>query len=161
MFDFLFLAVVGLSTAFAALRGGLRELATLLSLAVAAGLTWLVAEPLLSATGLAGSFFGSVIMIAGLLGVFFIIAHIACHMGLKRAPLEGNARLIDRLGGGAFGFFRRLVLVGLGYLGYSYYLDESRQPETVTNAITQPIATTKTPLSTDTSEQTVMVWKKS
>lgn len=140
MFDLMFLAVVGLSTAFAALRGGLREFATLLSLAIAAGLTWLVAEPLLAATGLAGSFFGSLIIIGVLVGVFFILAHIACHIGLKHAPLQGRAKLIDRLGGGAFGFFRGLVLVGLGYLGYSYYLDESRQPESVTNAVTLPMA---------------------
>ena len=45
-----------------------------------------------------------------------------------------------RVGGGAFGFLRGLVLVGLGYLGYSYYLDEARQPDEVRNAITRPVA---------------------
>ena len=140
MFDLLFLLVVGLSTAFAAIRGGLRELATLLSLAIAAGLTWMLAPGILGATGLAGSFFGTIILAALLVAVFFVVAHVACHLGLKRVPLEGRAALADRIGGGAFGLVRGLILVGLGFLGYSYYLDEARQPDSVKNAMTRPIA---------------------
>ncbi|GEM_PF-1169665 len=140
MFDLLFVLVVGLSTAFAAMRGGLRELATLLSLAIAAGLAWIIAEPLLGVLGLDDSFFGTVFVIAALAAIFFIIAHIGFHILLQRTPLEGRARLADRVGGGAFGLFRGLVLIGLAYLGYSYYLDEERQPDSVRNAMTQPIA---------------------
>ena len=136
MFDLLFLVVVGVSTAFAALRGGLRELSTLLALAIAGGLTLLLIEPVLGATGQAGSFFGTAIVVALLIGIFFIASHIGMHLGLKRVPLEGRAQLIDRIGGGAFGFFRGLVLIGLGYLGYSYYLDEARMPDSVKSAIT-------------------------
>ncbi len=140
MFDVLFLLVVGLSTVFAAMRGGMRELATLLALGVAGGLTWMITPGVLSATGLSGSFFGTVIVAATLVAVFFVLAHLAFHLGLKRIPLEGRAALYDRLGGGVFGAFRGLVLVGLGFLGYGYYLDEARQPEEVKNAITRPIA---------------------
>ena len=140
MFDILVLSVVGISTAFAALRGGLRELSTLIALAVAGGLTLLLLEPLLNLTGQTGSFFGMVFIAGFLIAVFFIAAHIACHMGLKRMPLEGNAKLYDRVGGGVFGFARGLVLIGLGYLGYSYYLDEARQPEEVKTAMTRPVA---------------------
>ena len=140
MFDLLFVLVVGLSTAFAALRGGLRELSTLLSLALAGGVTLLLAEPVLAATGQQGSFFGTVIIAAGLVAILFVLAHIAFHIGLKRVPLEGRAALADRIGGGAFGLVRGLILVGLGYLGYSYYLDEARQPDEVKNALTRPIA---------------------
>lgn len=140
MFDLLFLVVVGVSTAFAVLRGGLRELSTLLALAIAGGVTLLLIEPLLAVTGQAGSFFGTAIIAVILIAIFFVIAHIGLHIGLKRMPLEGRAKLIDRVGGGAFGFFRGLVLIGLGYLGYSYYLDEAKQPESVKSAITQPLA---------------------
>lgn len=140
MFDFLVLLVLGLSTAFAALRGGLRELSTLIALAIAGGATLLLAEPILGATGQAGSFFGTIIIAAILVAAFFIAAHVGLHLGLKRVPLEGPSKLIDRIGGGAFGFFRGLILVGLGYLGYGYYLDEARQPDSVRNAITQPVA---------------------
>jgi len=140
MFDILFVLVVGLSTVFAAMRGGLRELATLLALGVAGGLTWMIVPGVLSATGAAGSFFGTIIIAATLVAVFFVLAHLAFHLGLKRVPLEGRAALFDRLGGGAFGAFRGLVLVGLGFLGYGYYLDEARQPEEVKTAITRPIA---------------------
>lgn len=140
MFDLLFLVVVGVSTAFAVLRGGLREVSTLLALAVAGGVTLLLIEPVLAVTGQAGSFFGTAIVAGLLVGVFFLAAHIGFHIGLKRFPLEGNAKTIDRVGGGVFGFFRGLVLIGLGYLGYSYYLDEAKQPEEVKSAITRPIA---------------------
>lgn len=140
MFDLLVVLVVGVSTAFAALRGGLRELSTLLALAFAGGLTLLLVEPLLAATGQAGSFFATVAAAVVLVAIFFVLAHIVLHLGLKRMPLEGKARLYDRVGGGVFGLARGLVLVGLGYLGYSYYLDEARQPDEVRNAITRPVA---------------------
>lgn len=140
MFDLLVIVVVGISTAFAVLRGGLRELSTLLALAIAGGITLLLIEPVLALTGQAGSFFGTAIIAAVLVGLFFVAAHIGLHIGLKRLPLKGRAALIDRIGGGAFGFFRGLVLIGLGYLGYSYYLDEAKQPEEVRTAMTRPIA---------------------
>ncbi|WP_375204027.1 CvpA family protein [Hyphococcus sp.] len=140
MFDLLFLVVVGVSTAFAVLRGGLRELSTLLALAIAGGITLLLIEPVLALTGQAGSFFGTALIAGLLIGVFFLAAHIGLHIGLKRFPLEGRAKTIDRVGGGVFGFFRGLVLIGLGYLGYSYYLDEAKQPEEVKTAITRPVA---------------------
>jgi len=140
MFDLLVILVLGLSTAFAALRGGLRELSTLIALAVAGGLTLILAEPILGVTGQTGSFFGTIIIAAILIGVFFIVTHVGLHFGLQRMPLEGRAKLADRVGGGVFGFARGLVLVGLGYLGYGYYLDEARQPDSVRSAITQPVA---------------------
>ncbi len=140
MFDFLVIAVLGLSTAFAALRGGLRELSTLIALAIAGGLTLILAEPILGLTGQTGSFFGTIIIAVILIAVFFVVAHVAMHFGLRRIPLEGSAKLADRIGGGVFGFARGLVLVGLGYLGYGYYLDEARQPDSVRSAITRPVA---------------------
>ncbi len=140
MFDFLFVLVVGLSTAFAVLRGGVRELSTLLALAIAGGLTLILAEPLLAATGQEGSFFATVFIAGLLVAGFFVLAHIGFHIGLKRTRLEGRARLFDRIGGGAFGFVRGLLLVGLAYLGYSYYLDEADQPDGVRTALTRPVA---------------------
>ncbi|GJL93059.1 CvpA family protein [Hyphococcus sp.] len=140
MFDLLFLVVVGVSTAFAVLRGGLRELSTLLALAIAGGVTLLLIEPILSVTGQSGSFFGAAIIAVILIAIFFIAAHIGFHLALKRVTLSGRSAMIDRAAGGAFGFFRGLVLIGLGYLGYSYYLDEAKQPDSVRSAITQPVA---------------------
>jgi len=140
MFDILVLSVVAISTAFAALRGGLRELSTLLALAISGGLTLFLIEPILNATGQAGSFFGMVIIAGVLVAGFFILAHIGCHVFLKRMPLEGKARLYDRIGGGAFGLIRGLVLIGLGYLGYTYYQDDTQQPPEVKSAFTRPVA---------------------
>ncbi len=140
MFDLLFFVVVGVSTAFAVLRGGLRELSTLLALAIAGGVTLLLIEPVLAITGQAGSFFGAAIIAAILIAAFFVVAHIGFHIALKRVSLSERGRLFDRIGGGAFGFLRGLVLIGLGYLGYSYYLDEAKQPDSVKSALTRPIA---------------------
>lgn len=140
MFDLLVLVVIVLSTGFAVLRGGLRELSTLLALAIAGGVTLLLIEPILGVTGQTGSFFGTAIIAAILIAVFFLAAHVGLHLALKRVPLTGRAALADRIGGGAFGFLRGLVLVGLGYLGYSYYLDEANQPDEVRTAITRPVA---------------------
>ena len=140
MFDFLVVLVIGLSTGFAALRGGLREASTLLALAVGGGATLAVLEPALGATGQAGSFFGTMIVAVVLVVVFFILAHVALHVALERMPLRGRGRLYDRLGGVVFGFARGLVLIGLGYLGYTYYLDEARHPEDVRTAVTRPLA---------------------
>ncbi len=140
MFDLLFFVVVGLSTAFAVLRGGLREISTLLALAIAGGVTLLLIEPALALTGQAGSFFAAAFITGLMIAVFFLIAHIGLHLVLKRFSLNGRAALADRIGGGAFGLFRGLVLVGLGYLGYTYYLDEAKQPEEVKTAMTRPVA---------------------
>lgn len=140
MFDILVLSVVAISTAFAALRGGLRELSTLLALAISGGLTLFLIEPILNVTGQAGSFFGMVIIAGILVAGFFVLAHIGFHMSLKRIPLEGANRLYNRIGGGVFGFLRGLVLIGLGYLGYTYYQDEAQQPPEVKTALTRPIA---------------------
>ncbi len=140
MFDFLVILVIGLSTVFAAMRGGLRELATLIALAAAAFIALLLAEPILGAIGKTDSFFATLFVSAALVSVFFILLHVLAHLGLKRMPLEGRAALADRIGGGVFGFARGLVLVGLGFLAFGYYLDEARQPDSVKNAMTRPLA---------------------
>ena len=140
MFDILVLLVLGLSTAFAAVRGGLRELATLIALAIAAFLALLLVEPTVGALGKTGSFFTTVFVAVGFVGVFFLLFHLLAHFGIKRIPLEGAGALADRIGGGVFGFARGLVLVGLGFLAYGYYQGEERQPDSVKNAMTRPLA---------------------
>lgn len=140
MFDLLFVLIVGLSTAFAVFRGGLRELSTLLALAIGGGVTLLLIDPILAATGQTGSFLGAALIAGALVAVFFIVAHIGLHLVLNKFPLSGRAALANRIGGGVFGFARGLALIGLGYLGYSYYLDEANQPDSVRTAMTRPIA---------------------
>ena len=140
MFDVLVLGVLGLSTAFAALRGASRELATLIALAAAAFMGLLLVEPILDAVGQAGSFFATVFVAVAVVAIFFLFFHLLSYFALRRAPIEGRAALIDRVSGGVLGFGRGLVLVGLGYLAYGYYLDEARQPESVKSAFTRPVA---------------------
>ena len=140
MFDLVFFVIVGVSTALAALRGGLRELSTILAMGIAAGLAYLITGPLLNALGLSGRLIPTVIFALGIAGLFFAASHIAFHLGLQRLPIQSRGKIIDRVSGGVFGALRGLILIGLGYLGYSYYLDEAAQPDAVKNALTQPIA---------------------
>lgn len=139
-FDAVVLSVIGLSTLFAAIRGGLREAATLIALGGGGFASFLVLKPILSATGGEHSFFITAAVAAVMIVVFFIGFYIALHMALRRFALNGRGLVIDKTVGGVFGALRGLVLVGLAYLGYGYYLDEPNQPEAVRDAVTQPLA---------------------
>lgn len=140
MFDFLVLLVLGLSVLFAVMRGGLRELATIIALAAAGFIALLLVEPILGALGQTDSFFATIFVAVGVVALFFIAFQLLAHFGLMRVPLEGRAGLADKIGGGVFGFARGLVLIGLGFLAYGYYQGEARQPDSVKNAMTRPLA---------------------
>lgn len=139
VFDALLLAILGISVAFAAARGAIRELTTLGVLALAGLAAWLGAKPALAFFGANGVF--QTIAAAGVIGAlafggFYFIAHKA----LLRLKLTKKQKQADRIGGGVFGLARALALVGLGFLGYGYYLDEPNQPDAVKNAALLPVA---------------------
>ena len=139
-FDLIILAVLGASTGFAVVRGALRELGTLLALGGAAAAGWFLAKPALSLVGAGDSFLtvaavGGVIALLGFAGFYWLV-----HVALRRLPLKGASQRGDRIAGGVFGFVRGLALVGLGFLAYSYYLDEARRPVAVSRALTLPLA---------------------
>lgn len=139
-FDGLVIAVLLLSTGFAVIRGALREIGTLAALGIAAGAAYFLVGPLQAATGIGESFLTTIMVAGAILSIGFAVAYCALHIGLRRVRLDGRALAADRIGGGVFGFVRGLALVGLGFLAYSYYLDEVRRPESVNNALTLPMA---------------------
>lgn len=139
-FDAVVLSVIGLSTLFAAIRGGLREAATLIALGGGALLAFICLNPVLSITGAKDSFFATVSVAVVLITVFFIGLYVVFHFVLRGMQLNGRAQFIDKAAGGAFGVIRGIALIGLAYLGYGYYLDEANQPDSVRNAVTQPMA---------------------
>lgn len=139
-FDGLVIAVLILSTGFAIVRGALREIGTLAALGAGAFAAFLLVKPLQAAIGIDQSFMATLIVGAVLLAAGFVLAYALLQVGLKRARMTGRALTVDRVGGGVFGFLRGLVLVGLGFLAYSYYLDETRRPESVNKALTLPVA---------------------
>ncbi len=139
-FDVLLIGVLILSIGFAVIRGAVREIATLAAVGGSALLSFLAFNPLLSALGLAGSFFGMVALAGVLLGVFFLLLYVAFHFGLQRLELSPDMARADRIGGGVFGLARGLALIGLSFLGYAYYLDEPRRPEAVNSALLLPVA---------------------
>ncbi len=139
VFDALLLGILGVSIAFAALRGAIRELVTLGVLGLSGLTAWLGAKPALAFFGSNGVF--QTIAAAGVIGLlafggFYFIAHKAL-LGLK---LNKKQRRADRIGGGVFGLVRALALIGLGFLGYGYYLDEANQPDAVKKAMLRPVA---------------------
>lgn len=138
-FDGIVLGVIGLSTAFASVRGFSREFASIMAIALAAVVT-------AYGFGLLGPLFGadgSVVASAMLGAALFVVAFIGFWVGfgwLADHIHRGAGRSADRALGGVFGAIRGVALVGLGYLMFSYYAEEDRQPEAVTGALTFPIA---------------------
>lgn len=138
-FDAVVLTVIALSVGFAVIRGALREIGTLLVLALAAGAAFLLLKPSQSLFG-AGQSFMATIAIAGALGLagfagFYVLLHIL----LERLAMSRRAARIDRIAGGAFGLLRGLIILGLGFLAYSYYLGAERQPDSVKRSVTYPM----------------------
>lgn len=139
VFDLLLLAVLGVSIAFAAARGAIREVATLAILSLACFAAWMGAKPALAIFGSNGVF--QTIAAAGVIGVLaFGGLYFVAHKALLRLKLTKKQKQMDRLGGGAFGLVRALALIGLGFLGYGYYLDEANQPDAVRKALLLPVA---------------------
>lgn len=139
-FDLLLILILVLSIGFAAVRGAIRELATLFALALAALVAYLLFNPLLGTFGLKGSVFGMAGLAAVLLGVFFLVFYTAGHIGLKRLHFSRKMRLADRIGGASFGLLRGLALIGLGFLGYAYYQDQNNRPDAINDAMLLPVA---------------------
>jgi uncharacterized membrane protein required for colicin V production len=139
VFDALLLGILGVSIAFASARGAIRELTTLGVLALAGVAAWLGAKPALAFFGSNGVF--QTIAAAGLIGLLaFGALYFVAHKALLRLKLNKKQKQADRIGGGAFGLIRALALIGLGFLGYGYYLDESNQPDAVKKALLRPVA---------------------
>lgn len=139
-FDYLLVAVLVLSIGFAVIRGALREIGTLVVLAIAGVIVLFLIKPLQGALGPGGSLMTTV-MIAGSLGVAaFAALYFFLHIGLGKLTLSAKAVRADRIAGAAFGLVRGLALVGLGFLAYAYYLDEERRPQAVNRAVTLPLA---------------------
>ena len=140
-FDFLVVFVLALSIGFAVIRGALKEIGTLLVLATAAVGGFLLVKPF-TAVFLGGksSFLAMITVGAGVGGALFVALYAGLHVVLQRHPMTARAQQVDRIFGGVFGLLRGLVLVGLGFLAYAYYLDDERRPDSVAKAVTLPIA---------------------
>lgn len=139
-FDLLLVAILAISIVFAAVRGAVREGATLLAVGLAGAAAWMGSGPLLAAAGKSGSLFAVIAAAAGIGIVSFSALYYAMHLALRRVCLKGRARLADQIGGGVFGLVRALALIGLGFLGYDYSLDEEHRAEAVNSALLLPVA---------------------
>ena len=139
VFDALLIAVVAISVFFATVRGGVRELATVAALALAALAAFVLMNPIASLIG-KGSFFISA-AVGGLIGLgVFGGAYFLLHKAMIRWKPSARVKSYDKIGGGVFGLIRALALIGLGFLGYGYYLDEANQPDAVRKALLLPVA---------------------
>ncbi|MBI1392263.1 MAG: hypothetical protein GC152_05910 [Alphaproteobacteria bacterium] len=139
-FDALIIVLIGLSVALAAYRGGLAELATLGALGIGGGAGLTLAQPIAGAIGRGDSTITALVAGGVIAGLFFLGALVGLTMLVSRIRLDERQRMADRIGGGAFGFIRAFALIGLGFLGYAYYLDTDNRPPAVTNALLLPLA---------------------
>ncbi|MEK7266219.1 MAG: CvpA family protein [Pseudomonadota bacterium] len=139
VFDALLIAVIGISVFFATVRGGVRELATVAALAIAALAAFLLMTPVSAVLG-KHSFFVSA-GVGGVIGLgVFGGAYFMLHKLMLRWKPSAKTKSYDKIGGGVFGLIRALALIGLGFLGYGYYLDEANQPDAVRKALLLPVA---------------------
>ena len=141
VFDALLIAVIGISVFFATVRGGAREVATLAALVIAALAAVLLVKPLAAALGGDSLLMG--IGLGGIIGVgVFVGTYLVFHKMMNRWKPSAKAKTYNKIGGGVFGLVRAFALIGLGFLGYGYYLDKSNQPDAVRKAMLLPVATT-------------------
>lgn len=139
VFDALLVAVIVISVFFAAVRGGVRELATVAALAIAVIAAALCANPIAMAIGKSSFLISAVVAaIAGISA--FTVSYYFLHKAIIRWKPSAKLKKYDKIGGGAFGLVRALALIGLGFLGYGYYLDEENQPDAVRKAWLLPVA---------------------
>lgn len=141
LFDLLLLIVLITSIGFAVIRGAIKEIATLLAIALAGGLAWWLSKPVLGALGQSNSFFGTIAVIGALVVIAFIAIYFGFHMLMRGISLSGRPGIANRVVGGVLGGVRAYILIGLGFLGYSYYLDADKWPDSVKEAALLPIAT--------------------
>ena len=141
--DFLVVAVVMVSTVYAAYRGFLNETLTIFAWAAAAFATlyfgpWLVpmARSMVTAHWLA-----DVAAYAGVFLVVFIPLSFMSHrfsQSVKNSPIGP----LDRGLGIAFGVVRGLVVVGICYIAFTKFEPPTEQPHWLTGARTYPIIQT-------------------
>lgn len=140
LFDLLLALVLVLSVGFAAMRGAVREVSTLVVVALAGFGGWHLAAPLAALVGKKGSFMTMLIFGGAAAAALFAALYVGSHRLLARVELKGRLTTADRVGGGVFGLVRALALIGLGFLAYGYYLDEDSHPDAVRNAALLPLA---------------------
>lgn len=138
--DFLVVAVIVVSAAYAAYRGLMSETLTIFAWAAAAFATlyfgpWLIpmARSMIAARWLApAAAYAAVFMIV------FIPLSFMSHrfsQGVKNSPIGP----LDRGLGIAFGVVRGLIVVGLGYLAFTYFTPIRQQPSWLLSARTLPV----------------------
>jgi len=138
--DFLVVTVIVVSAAYAAYRGLMSETLTIFAWAAAAFATlyfgpWLIpmARSMIAARWLApAAAYAAVFMIV------FIPLSFMSHrfsQGVKNSPIGP----LDRGLGIAFGVVRGLIVVGLGYLAFTYFTPIRQQPSWLLSARTLPV----------------------
>ena len=138
--DFLVIAVILISVVYAAYRGFLNEVLTILSWVAAAFATlyfgpFLVpmAKSMISQAWLAPVAAYAAVFLGAFVPLSFMVHRFS--QTVKDSPLGP----LDRGLGIAFGAVRGLVIVGLAYLAFTYFTPVSRQPEWLASARTLPI----------------------
>lgn len=142
--DYIYIAVLILSTVWATIRGGIYEMVATLSWVVAAFAARFVSpwldKLLQSWFDLTQSSIGT--LIASYFIVFFVILILVgfFNQKLREAIQDSMLKVTDRTLGIIFGIIRGVVVMGVFYFGALwYYSDVPIMPEWVSNSRTRPI----------------------
>jgi len=133
--DFLIAAVIVISAGYAAWRGFLWETLSIFEW-IAAAFACLYLGPYfipLTSSLVATAWLANLLAYAGVfLAVFIPLAFISYRMaqGVKNSPIGP----LDRALGVAFGIVRGMVVVGLAYLAFTYFVPIRQQPRWMTEA---------------------------
>jgi len=138
--DVLVLLAVVVSCAYAAWRGFMSEVLGIFAWAAAAFATlyfgpWLI--PLMR--GVIETPW--VASLAAYAGIFLVVVIPLSFIGHRFSETVKHSPIgpLDRAGGVAFGIVRGLVLVGLAYLAFSYFVPLNKHPEWIRNARLLPV----------------------
>jgi membrane protein required for colicin V production len=138
--DFLIVLVIGLSAGYAAWRGFISEAFAIIDWAASAFATlyfgpWLVP---LARNIIATPWLGSLAAYAGVFLVVFIPLSFMSHR-FSESVKNSFIGPLDRALGIAFGVVRGLVIVGVGYLLFTYFVPIPKQPVWLTQARLTPL----------------------
>ena len=142
-FDYIYIAVLAISTIWAFMRGGVYETLTMVSWVLAAlAARWF--SPSLNDTfqgwfNLTESTIGTIV--ASYFIVFFVILLLASFINQKLRDRihDSFMRVTDHTFGVVFGILRGVVVMGLVYWGALWYYAESPLPDSIAGASTRPI----------------------
>ncbi len=143
IYDLIFLVILAISVLTGLMRGGLREIVTLMSFIVAVLLAiWLlpITAPI-AGNGIKSPVIGAMLAFAVIFFFGYFGTRTLGQWASQKLHSQKTLGGIDRFFGFSFGVFRALVLLGVFHLIFSATTPPSRQPAWFKGAMIYPVST--------------------